>query len=561
MYTAGKGSTLLVCLHLFSKAVQLWGGHGTSSEHSADGWHREDEDETVDSKSVSEPNGLIAGLGHVLVDAATTVSSVHLASQAYTQLAERGQLHSPLVSLGLSRGPLAEHWLLRGARIYLGFLVNAWRQLLGISIPASVPPSPSNKKAVSQSQSQPPTPPISVVSLLRAGTGLALSIAGLLGAISVASVLQRDAGIFPDLINFHVRPDSITFDHRVANVTLQRVHHPLNHNETDDVKRIEPLYAACDWRWTGVGRETGSKRSSNASSPSDYGLTLLDLALLSEVAYISDSSQNLQFTLDVLFPDLDFHVVHISSYTSPSAVGEDEHTTVTHEGPMYLEARSERLGLTVIAVRGTDVGRLRDLLEDAKLYAEPVIFSLLGVLFPPMQMWSDVTAGAIVQLLHESTRFFSPLATHSVIVSAASSGGESVSVPSESQGRGHGHGYDRGRGTSESRGSPKTSSFAHAEYFQPLVNRALQLSAEGHEVLLTGHSLGGGLAGMVGAFTGTPSVAYSSPGLGLSYRKFRALLSDGSTKRLWGTAALHHRSLSVVTEFDWYVNRTTIYTT
>ena len=41
-----------------------------------------------------------------------------------------------------------------------------------------------------------------------------------------------------------------------------------------------------------------------------------------------------------------------------------------------------------------------------------------------------------------------------------------------------------------------------AEYYQPLVRRVLELVERGERVIVTGHSLGGGLAGVVGALAG-----------------------------------------------------------
>ena len=52
------------------------------------------------------------------------------------------------------------------------------------------------------------------------------------------------------------------------------------------------------------------------------------------------------------------------------------------------------------------MGRLHDFLEDAKLYAEPVIFSLLPLIFPTIRMWTQETTSLVIEWLHELNSFF-----------------------------------------------------------------------------------------------------------------------------------------------------------
>jgi alpha-beta hydrolase superfamily lysophospholipase len=91
-----------------------------------------------------------------------------------------------------------------------------------------------------------------------------------------------------------------------------------------------------------------------------------------------------------------------------------------------------------------------------------------------------------------------------------------------------------------------------AEYYRPLVHRVQELSARGEKVVLTGHSLGGGLARIVASLTELPSVSFSPPGLELSHRKYSVREPDGTLRRLSNDhGALHHRSVAVVVENDW----------
>jgi hypothetical protein len=55
----------------------------------------------------------------------------------------------------------------------------------------------------------------------------------------------------------------------------------------------------------------------------------------------------------------------------------------------YIEAYSKELNVSVIAIRGTDVGRMSDIIEDVKIFKEPVLLSLLSVIFPTIRFWPD----------------------------------------------------------------------------------------------------------------------------------------------------------------------------
>jgi len=71
---------------------------------------------------------------------------------------------------------------------------------------------------------------------------------------------------------------------------------------------------------------------------------------------------------------------------------------------MFIEISTNKT--TIVAIRGTDVGRLHDFMEDFKLYGEPVIFMLLSILFPTVRLWSQATMSMVIQGLYEFNSFF-----------------------------------------------------------------------------------------------------------------------------------------------------------
>ena len=67
---------------------------------------------------------------------------------------------------------------------------------------------------------------------------------------------------------------------------------------------------------------------------------------------------------------------------------------------------SEALNLTIIAIRGTDLGRLSDFVEDMKLWTEPFAFMLLAAVFPTVRFWPDDIKLTLIQWLQETLNFF-----------------------------------------------------------------------------------------------------------------------------------------------------------
>jgi len=474
----------------------------------------------------------LKNLSHPATEALTDCHNM-----AIQTLANRGLDHSALVSASLP-STVRTHWLTRLSSRIVGFSIHMARK---VAITDTV-----------------------LAGVMRAGTALGVVVALILGIISIASMLQQNMKLFPTLISFHESKGELLFNHIISNATLIKspsldplcIANSSNSNDEPNwvkcdtgglytakpqsIRKRKPRYAACDLRWN--------------------TLSLLDLAIFSELSYFDVQDEDgehcsegsggdaMQHMIDQFFPGMGFvhvrggkdgvsspswqtriHKRHESVpdwvrwvyFTRPTAYAPEEDRplssgfTYSVGHPMYLEATSEKLGVTVIAVRGTDVGRLQDFLEDVKLFAEPVLMSLLSCVFPLMRLWADSTTSTIIQLLHESNVFFGLV--------------------------------------------------GEAEYYQPLVQRVREISSESADnrtVILTGHSLGGGLARIVGALTTLPSVSFAPPGIALSHRKYSVVSeSRGSgegndmkpKKRLQikGIRALHDQSVAVLTDSDW----------
>jgi cephalosporin-C deacetylase-like acetyl esterase len=145
-----------------------------------------------------------------------------------------------------------------------------------------------------------------------------------------------------------------------------------------------------------------------------------------------------------------------------------------------------------------------------------------------MRVSSDTTTSMIIQILHESNSFFGLV--------------------------------------------------GEAEYYQPLLERVKAISEttslqqqqqeknKRTDVILTGHSLGGGLSRIVAALAHLPSVSFAPPGIALSHRKFSILKekedhSDDDSgnpnpfphdrhRKIRGMTDLHDQSMAVITDFD-----------
>ncbi|KAG7401138.1 hypothetical protein PHYBOEH_002696 [Phytophthora boehmeriae] len=289
-----------------------------------------------------------------------------------------------------------------------------------------------------------------------------LLFVGAISGFSMLSALQKSTKWFPDATSVEYADNSIHIHH----TGVVKLHLGLA-NETHQPLSVEdPLYASCSNRWN--------------------GLSLIDLAFFAEAAYFDPlSNDTAEFISTIFDHELgDIHV-HLPALNTKTGSKLD-----------FFEAHIPKLNTSVISVRGTDIWRFTDFVEDVKMFFEPVVFSVLSAIFPTIRIWPDVTFSTLIELYSEMIALF---------------------------------------------GLQHESWYYHEllDYVTSLTDR---------KVVLTGHSMGGGIARLVGSIVGTTSVTFSPPGFVQSYSKLVHHIGGMSMKV--DRASLHHRNFAVVPEYD-----------
>ena len=142
----------------------------------------------------------------------------------------------------------------------------------------------------------------------------------------------------------------------------------------------------------------------------------------------------------------------------------------------FLHLRSESRSLDVISIRGTVPHRTIDLIQDVSLYSSVISLQAISFLVPLTAWPSD----AIADLVYAGS------AIHNLFP------------------------------------APPHEYFRDVEQYA----RHVMASGDAQNLVLVGHSLGGALAKIVGSRLGVSAVAYSSPGIVLSRRKWGVSVED-----------------------------------
>ncbi|XP_063901270.1 uncharacterized protein LOC135120872 [Zophobas morio] len=192
-----------------------------------------------------------------------------------------------------------------------------------------------------------------------------------------------------------------------------------------------------------------------------HGLSIVDYALLAQLAYFDSEKEDFHRLFSALFrfpKDFQLRMPPIKNRKKGHA--------------QFYDIYSSKRNLSIIAISGTDLGRISDIVEDMKMYAESLVFTILSWIFPTIRVWPDTTTSFLIQFFHELLYIFN----------------------------------------------------LHDEtwYFNSLTEYVESLKNTTN-VVLTGHSLGGGLAIITGALTRHPSVGFSAPGITHGWRKVLAL--------------------------------------
>jgi len=224
---------------------------------------------------------------------------------------------------------------------------------------------------------------------------------------------------------------------------------------------------------------------------------MVDFAFLSMAAYMDPKLQDLPSLLEVLMP-------HKKISIRKAAAGKrrwlEMDVRTCPPDSLNASAINSSAGdctvVTVIAVSGTHPTRFADFVENVRMWTEPVALQILEILFPTVRFWP------------RDTRHYFICGMHVLL---------------------------------------QSMDLHDAEWHYGEILERVRKLPQDTPTVLTGHSLGGGIALVVGALTGHWAVAMQPPGIYHSFAKHQA-----QQQRSWTEGAVvHRRSVTMVFEGDW----------
>lgn len=205
-----------------------------------------------------------------------------------------------------------------------------------------------------------------------------------------------------------------------------------------------------------------------------HNLTLVDYALFSLLPYFEDSSADAA-ARNALYRQAFFPDFELVARQAP---------LVTRV--QFLDLYSAERNLSVIAVRGTGLFDMLDWVQDLDLWVEAGTFQFFSLLFPGLNLWPTDLVAQVIKIISNIDAILT----------------------------------DRNR-------------FYHEE-----VVHYVRVAMRSRSVVVVGHSLGGGIAKIVGASVQTKAVAFAAPSI-VAQRKKLNISLDSIAKHVINVAPTH----------------------